>query len=436
MVPARATMIGAGPYAVERLHVSTTAVVTNTAPTGPYRGAGRPEAAMALERTIDEYARRIGIDPVEVRRRNLVPVEEMPYTTPTGATYDGGDYRLALDKALGLIGLDEMRDLQRDRRDGGGNPVGVGVACFVDPAGGGNSSGEFGRVEVDPDGNVWIRTGSTSAGQSHSATWRRVVAEIFDLDPASIRFVSGDTDAIRDGGGTYGSRSTQLGAVAAVRVGRRVVDQAKALASEMLEVSAADVWVRDGGFEVVGVPDARIELRVIGARAGELGAELAAEELYSPGAETFPYGTHAAAVEVDRETGLVTILRVAAVDDCGRILDPIAVDGQLRGGFAQAIGQALFEEVRYRDDGQLMSASLMDYQVPRATDVPPVAVGKLTTPADNELGVKGAGEAGVIGLPAAVLNAVCDALGGDPGVTFRLPLRPARVWETLRTLGT
>jgi len=434
MVPARATMIGAGPYAVDFVQITMTSVVTNTAPTGPYRGAGRPEAATALESIMDVYASRIGLDPIEVRRHNLVPVHAMPFTTATNVVYDGGDYQRALDLAAALVDVADVRTRQEERqRSGRGDPLGVGVASFVDPAGGRGFSAEYGKVEIERDGTICVRTGSTSTGQPHASTWRRAVADLFDADPASIRFISGDTGEIPEGGGTFGSRSTQLGAVAAVRTGRQVLENAKIVAAGLLEASPEDVHASAGGFAVAGVPDSWVELAAVAAHAADIGVDLAAEEMYSAGVETFPYGAHAAVVEVSRETGEVSILRVAAVDDCGNVLDPAAVVGQLYGGLVQGLGQALFEEIRYREDGQLLTSSLMDYPLPRAADMPPITLGKLVTPSANELGVKGVGESGIIGLPVAVLNAVRDALR-DTGINdLTMPLRPHRVWEALRS---
>lgn len=433
VVPETAAMIGAGPYLPDFLKVKLTSVVTNTAPTGPYRGAGRPEAATALERTIDIYARRIGRDPVEVRRRNLIPASAMPFTTATGAVYDSGDYRAALDRAVELIDVSEFRDAQRAVRNGdGANPIGLGVAVFVEPAGGPVTSGEYGKVEIESDGTICIRTGSTSTGQPHSQTWKRVVAQLFDVEPASVRLLSGDTGEVADGVGSYGSRSTQVGAVALFRSAQVVLEKAKQVAASMLEASHHDLEVESSGFQVAGDAASRVELRAVADKAAQDGVDLSAEESYVPGRQTFPYGTHAAIVEVVRETGEVRLLKVVAVDDCGTILDPAGVAGQIYGGLAQGIGQALYEEVRYREDGQLLTASLMDYQPPRATDMPPIVLDELVTPSANELGVKGVGESGVVGLPVAVLNAVADALSEHDTDDLQLPLRPERIWEMLQ----
>jgi carbon-monoxide dehydrogenase large subunit len=433
MVPNRAAGIGAGPYLPDHVRVTMTTVVTNTAPTGPYRGAGRPEAAAALERAVEAFARRIGMDSLDVRRRNLIPPDAMPFTTPTGSVYDGGDYRKGLDMAAELIDVDAVR-ARRDEalRNGTGPLVGVGFATFVEPAGGPVSSGEFGRVDVLRDGTVVVRTGSTSTGQPHRAVWTGLVAEVFDIDPESIEFIAGDTGEVRDGGGTYGSRSTQYGAVATFRSAREAVERAREVAAEMLEVSPDQVRVESGGFVV---EDRRVELADVAARAEDDGKELTAEEWYAPGANTYPYGTHAAVVTVDRDTGAVEIEKVVAVDDAGVLLDPDGAHGQLFGGLTQGIGQALSEVLEYRDDGQLLTGSLMEYTPPRASSVPPFVVGELETPAPNDLGVKGAGESGTIGLPVAIFNAVVDALGGEGLDDLTMPLRPARVWEAMRRLS-
>jgi carbon-monoxide dehydrogenase large subunit len=433
MVPNRAAGIGAGPYLPDHVRVTMTAVVTNTAPTGPYRGAGRPEAAAALERTVDVFARRIGMDPLEVRRRNLIPPDAMPFTTPTGSVYDGGDYRKALDLAADLIDVDAVRGRQAEARESGVGPlIGLGFATFVEPAGGPVSSGEFGRVDVLPDGTVVIRTGSTSTGQPHRRVWTGVVGEVFDIDPSSIEFIAGDTGEVRDGGGTFGSRSTQYGAVAVHRSALQALERAREAAGEMLGVSPDRIRVESGGFVVAGSPEQRVDLASVASRAADDGKEITAEEWYAPGANTFPYGTHAAVVAVDRETGAVEIERVVAVDDAGVLLDPEGAHGQLHGGLTQGIGQALSELLEYREDGQLLTGSLMDYAIPRASTVPPFVIGELATPAPNDLGVKGAGESGMIGLPVAILNAVVDALGGDGLDDLTLPLRPGRVWEAMR----
>jgi aerobic carbon-monoxide dehydrogenase large subunit len=433
MVPETAAAIAAGPYRVEDVGVSVTSVVTNTAPTGPYRGAGRPEAAMAMERAIDEFARRVKREPARVRSQNLIGATEMPYASPTGLIYDGGDYRRALAMACDEIGLDEFRVRQSNRIEEGGDPIGIGFATFIEPAGGPPSSGEYAAVEITTAGTLVIRTGSTSAGQQHDTAWRSLVAPVFDIDHDQITVISGDTDEVPHGEGTFGSRSTQLTGVGLKLCSTRLVERARQLAAELLEANDADLEVRRGAFVVVGSPQIRVTLAEIATHAHAIGAELAETEFHSPGAQTFPYGTHAAEVSIDRETGEVRIERLVAIDDAGTILDPRGADGQVRGGIAQAIGQALLEGIRYRDDGQLLTSSLMDYSIPHASDIPSLVLGHIETPAPNDLGAKGIGESGSVGMPAAVLNAVIDALAPYGVTDLTLPLHPARVWSAMQT---
>lgn len=435
MVPETAAAIAAGPYRVDDVGVTVTSVVTNTAPTGPYRGAGRPEAAMAMERAIDEFARRVNREPAEVRLQNLIKAKEMPYRSPTGPIYDGGDYGRALTMACDEIDLVGFRQRQRTRRKEGGDPIGVGFATFIEPAGGPSSSGEYAAVEIDPIRTLVIRTGSTSAGQQHDRTWRALVARVFDIDPDQITVISGDTDEVPEGEGTFGSRSTQLTGVALTRCANRLVERAQRLAAEMIEANAEDLEVQQGAFVVAGSPHIRVTLADVAAHAHAIGRELREDEFHNPGAQTFPYGTHAAEVSIDRETGEVRLRRLVAVDDAGTILDPVGAEGQLRGGIAQGVGQALFEGIRYREDGQLLTSSLMDYPIPHASDVPSLALAYIETPAPNDLGAKGIGESGIVGMPAAVLNAVIDALAPYGVTDLTLPLHPAQVWSAMRMAG-
>jgi len=433
-VPTRAAMIGAGPYDVEDVRVEMSTVVTNTAPTGPYRGAGRPEGVLAVERAIDVFARKVGRDPVEVRATNLIRSHQLPYHTATGVVYDGGDYPGALIKAMELVDAAGIRHEQERRLRVGADPIGLGIAVFVEPAGGSAGSGEYAKVSVATDGRIEVMTGSTAAGQGHRTVWAQLAGRIFDVAPGSVRVCSGDTDLVAEGGGTYGSRSAQTGAVAVWRTGHRVLDEARVVAAVLLGVDASEVGLTDGIFS--GPTGVGISLAEVAREAGRQGRVLAAEEFYRPGAETFPYGVHAAVVEVSKESGQVQILRLVAVDDCGEVLDEARAEGQIHGAIVQGIGQALFEEVRYDAAGQLLTATLADYLMPRAFDVPPIITSRLETPAPNELGVKGIGEAGTIGTPAAILNGVLDALApyGVEDLTF--PLLASRVWAALNMAGT
>jgi carbon-monoxide dehydrogenase large subunit len=430
-VPAFSRYVATGLYDFPEVRISTTTVVTNRAPTGSYRGAGRPEAAYAIERAVDAYAAAAGLDPVEVRLANFI--RELPFTTSTGAIYDSGDYAAALRKAVDLLGLDEVRRLQEERRRSGGRSVGVGIGAFVERAGGAVDTGEYGRVEVDHTGKVTVRTGSTSSGQGHETVWPEVVASALGVPADRVSFVAGDTEQVARGTGTAASRSAQIGASAAWRTALVVRQQAVELAAELLEAAPVDVVVSEGRFSIAGVPGADLTWDEVTAKAGEHGVELAAEEWYVPGAQTFPYGVHVAVVEVDMDTGEVILSRMVTVDDCGTVLNPMVVQGQIEGSLLQGIGQALYEGVVYDEEGQLLTSTLVDYQVPRATDAPPLTHARLVHAApSNPLGVKGAGEAGCIGAPPAIVNAVLDALAPHGVTHLDMPLHPATVWKAIQ----
>lgn len=423
-VPIFSRLVAAGLYDIPRVEVGITVVVTNQAPTGSYRGAGRPEAALAIERAIDAFARHLDLDPFEVRFRNLI--DQLPHTTATGAIYDSGDYAAALGRAMELLDLPVLRSEQARRHQAGENPIGVGVGAFIERAGGAVDSGEYVKVEVLDD-TVHLRVGTSDSGQGHVATWTRLAEGVFGVDAIVIH--AGDTDEVAEGVGTFGSRSTQLAGSAVIRMAGRVLEEARKRAADRLEADVADIEYQAGVFRVVGVPGTDVTLWELATEG-----ELAAEEMFVPGAQTFPYGVHAAEVEVVLDTGEVRVRKVVAVDDCGTVVDPAIVEGQLLGSLAQGIGQALFEEIRYDDSGQPLTASFMDYLIPTAVDVPPVVSSRLTHPApSNPLGAKGAGEAGCIGLPPAILNATVDALWAYGVRDLQLPLRPRTVWEAIRT---
>lgn len=425
-IPRFTRFVSPGLYDIGRLEVDLTTVVTNRAPIGSYRGAGRPEAALALEHSIDAFARAGGLDPIEVRLRNLVPPESLPRESPTGARYDSGDYPAALRAALEELDLPGLREEQGRRLEQGDDLLGIGLAAFVERAGGAVDSGEYGAIEVDAAGRrLIVRTGSTDTGQGHAPIWRRLVTDVFGID--SISVVSSDTAEVSDGVGSFGSRSAQIGASAVFRTAGRLLEAARERAARHLEAAPEDIEYREGEFGVVGSPGESVSLWALAEEE-----PLFAEEMFVPGAQTFPYGVHAAVVEVGRETGEVRVRRIVAIDDCGQVLDPETVEGQLMGSLAQGLGQALFEEVRYDDRGQPLTTTLMDYLVPHATDMPPVTAGRLVSPApSNPLGVKGVGETGCIGLPPAILNAAVDALA-PLGVThLDLPLTPSRVWKAM-----
>ena len=423
-----------GPYDIDYLDATAAAVVTNRAPSGPYRGAGRPEAAIVIERAVDAFAAATGLLPEDVRRRNFVDPAGFPYTSHTGSIYDSGDYATALDLAVKAADLTGWRKMKAERRADGGNPIGIGIGSFIERAGGAVGSGEYGKVELGSDGQVIVRTGSTPAGQGHRTVWSQIAAGVFSVPAASVTFFAGDTGEVAGGVGSFASRSTQLGGSAVLRTALEVRERARAVAAGMLEASEADLVLADGSFGVAGSPGTEVTLREVAAEARASGIELAAEEMYIGRTQTFPFGTYVAAVEVARETGEVGVLSLVAVDDCGNVLNPMIVDGQIHGSIMQGIGEALLEEVVYDADGQLINSNLAGYLVPTSTQPLPLTTLRTTTPAPgNPLGVKGTGEAGCIGTPAALLNAVYDALRDDGVTALNFPLTPARVWEAIRT---
>jgi aerobic carbon-monoxide dehydrogenase large subunit len=424
-------LVAGGLYAIPRIEFRNTIVVTNTAPTAPYRGAGRPEAALAIERSVDALARTLDLDPAEVRRINFV--DRWPYQSPTGAVYDSGDYEGALDRALDLVDYPAVRAEQRRRLDNDEDPIGIGIGAYLERAGGAADSGEYGAIAIDGDGGVTVRTGSTSTGQGHEEAWRGLVASILTVDPGVITIISGDTDAVPRGVGTFASRSTQIGASAVWRVATRARDRARDLAAEMIEASALDVVLADGAFTVAGVPGRGVTLAEVAARADAGGAPISFEEFYVPGAQTFPYGVHVAVVEVSRETGAVSLERLVAVEDVGNVLDERLVEAQLHGSLLQGVGAAMLEEMHYDEYGQPLTASFSAYIVPGSGNRLNLTAARIEHAApSNPLGAKGAGEGGTIGAPPAILNATIDALAPYGVTDLQLPLLPDRVWEALQ----
>ncbi len=427
-IPTFSRLVATGLYDIPRVEVETKVVVTNAAPTGSYRGAGRPEAALAIERAIDAFARAGGLDPVRVRLDNMIRPDQLPHRTPTGALYDSGDYPAALLKAMDAVGLDAVRRDHTERLESSGSLVGVGFGAFVERAGGAPESSEYGAVEIDGDGRrIVVRSGSVDSGQGHAVVWRELVSEVFEID--SVDVLMGDTDEVPQGTGTFASRSAQLGGSALLVGARRLLERARRAAAERLEAAAADMIYTGGVFSVVGSPGSEIDLWAL---ADEV--DLREEEVFSAGAQTFPYGVHVAVVGVQPETGEVEVVRIVAVDDAGTILDPMIVEGQLHGSLTQGLGQALLEVIDYDRRGQLLTSSFMDYPLPRAGDVPFFESHRMRHPApSNPLGVKGVGESGSIGLPPAILNAVIDALWPLGVRDLALPLTPFRVWEAIQT---
>ncbi len=429
----------AGPYRVPRIACRGLGVVTNAAPVAPYRGAGRPEATALLERAMDLLAAELGLDPVEVRRRNLIPPEAFPYRTPVGATYDTGDYQRALDLALDLAGYEGLRREQAARRARGDRvQLGVGVAVYVEMTGFGG--GELGSVAVEEDGSVTVRSGLSPHGQGHETALAQLAAGRLGIPVGRVRVVHSDTARVPRGDGTYGSRSLQLGGSAVWRAAGAVAEKARHLAAHLLEAAVEDVAVTgDGRVGVVGAPERTLswaELARAAADASRLpeGLEpgLSASERFRQRDSTFPFGSHVAVVGVDTETGEARLLRHVAVDDCGRILNPALVEGQVHGGLAQGIAQALYEEMAYDERGTPLTTTLVSYAVPAAADLPAFTTAHTETPTDlNPLGAKGIGESATIGSTPAVQNAVVDALSHLGVRHVDLPLTPERVWRAI-----
>jgi aerobic carbon-monoxide dehydrogenase large subunit len=432
LMPMMTRTMASGCYAIDKVDYSSQSVVTNTNPVGAFRGAGRPEAAAAIERMIDLFAHEAGLDATDVRRTNFIRPEQFPYTTQTGASYDVGAYESAMDLAIASIDLPALRAEQAARR-AAHDPVlmGIGMATYVEitnPAGG----GEFGAIEVHDDGSATVRTGSSPHGQGHATAWAMIAQDLTGIPMAQIRLVYGDTDIIPRGNGTGGSRSLQAGGSAVKCATEALVELARQRAADRLEARVDDVVLDTtaGAFHVAGTPS-----RALGWAELAGGSEndpLSAEFDFVPGGATFPFGTQIAVVDVDTETGHVTLRRLLGVDDAGRILNPLLLDGQIHGGMASGVAQALLEEIRYDVDGNPLTSNFADYGIISMTELPSFELHEHETPTPrNPLGAKGIGESGTIGATPAVQNAVCDALA-HLGITHvDMPFTPERMWRVL-----
>jgi aerobic carbon-monoxide dehydrogenase large subunit len=425
-----------GVYDIPRVRCRGASVVTNATPIAPYRGAGRPEAAALIERAVDMLADELDLDPAQVRRRNLIPPDAFPFTTAVGTTYDVGDYGRALDEALRIAGYDELLREQRTRRERGDHELlGVGLSTYVEITA--FAEKEFGSVDVAADGTVTVLTGISPHGQGHETSLAQIVSGVLQVPFESVRVIHSDTGIVPRGSGTYGSRSLQLGGSAVFERSNEVLSKARRLAAHALEVDEADVTHSVDGFHPAGAPDRVVTWRRLAGLAASPppGEEpgLSAEGMFSEAGSTFPFGAHVAVVEVDVQTGDVRLLRHVAVDDCGRILNPMLVDGQVHGGLAQGIAQALFEEVRYDDLGNPMTSTFTGYLIPSAAELPWFETHHTQTPTPlNPLGAKGIGESATIGSTPAVQNAVVDALSHLGVRHLDLPLSPERVWSAVR----
>ncbi|PXY37130.1 carbon monoxide dehydrogenase [Prauserella coralliicola] len=422
-----------GVYRIPKISFGALAVLTNTTPTGAFRGAGRPEAAAMLERLIDMAAAELDLDPVELRRRNFLRPDEFPYTTVVGTSYDSGDYDLPLREALRLADYEELRAEQARRVEAGEHTLlGIGVSTYVEITGGGGG-GEYASVEMSPEGRATIKVGTSGHGQGHPTSFSMLVSDALGIPMESIDFVQSDTSVVPRGGGTGGSRSLQIGGSAVREASELLVRRAKELAASRLEAAVEDIELtEDGQLGVVGVPGASLSWADLARAAEEDGGTLDANIDFKPDGATFPFGAHVSVVEVDIETGYVRPLRHIAVDDCGRILNPLIVRGQQHGGAAQGISQALWEQVTFDEDGNPVTGTLADYLVPSAMEIPNLEVANTETETPrNPLGAKGIGESATIGSTPAVQNAVVDALKHLGVRHLDMPLTPQRVWRAV-----
>ena len=445
-LPMLTRSMAAGTYAIPVVEADARVVVTTTPPVGAYRGAGRPEATAAIERAVDLFAAEVGMDPAEVRRRNLLPRFDEPLTTPTGATYDCGDYPSALERVLLAAGYEELRaEQRRRRRQGDTMALGIGVATYVEVTAAPSGGSEFARVEVRPR----LDAGSTASTSSSPPAARRtgrgletafamLVADGLGVPLERIRVLHGDTDAVPRGGGTMGSRSVQLGGSAVRGAAVDVVEQARKVAADLLEAAVDDVEhdAATGTFRVVGTPAVTRTWADVAAAADGQGTPLAADHDFQVAQPTYPFGAHVAVVEVDTETGDVRLVRLVACDDAGRILNPLLAHGQRHGGLAQGAAQALYEHVAFDAHGNPLTATFADYAIVSAAELPSFELVDLETPTwVNALGAKGIGESGTIGSTPAVHNAVCDAVAHLGVRHIDMPCTPAKVWRAIRETG-
>jgi carbon-monoxide dehydrogenase large subunit len=440
-----------GVYQIPAIFCEVWGMLTNTAPVDAYRGAGRPEATYLLERLMDRAAAELAIDPAELRRRNLIPAftDGTPYQTPVAFAYDSGNYEPALRRALTLSGYDKARTDQAEARKQGRH-LGIGVSTYIEacgPApsavagslGAGAGLWESGQVRVHPTGSVTVYTGSHSHGQGHETTFAQLVADQLGIPMEQVEVVHGDTAQIPFGMGTYGSRSACVGGTAIVKSLEKIKEKGRKIAAHLLEASETDLVFEGGKWSVKGSPDRAktwgdVALMAYLAHNIPPGMEpgLEATSFFDPPNFTFPFGAHVAMVEVDPETGQVKLLKYVAVDDVGRVINPMIVDGMVHGGIAQGVGQALWEHGVYSDDGQLLTSTMMDYALPKADQLPMYESDRTVTPSPvNPLGIKGAGETGTIAATPTVANAVLDALAPFGVKHIDMPLTPDRIWKAV-----
>jgi carbon-monoxide dehydrogenase large subunit len=438
-IPRLTRRLLSGCYRLPALQVDISSVYTNTTPIAAYRGAGRPEAIFLIERMMDLAARELRLDPAEIRRRNLLPPFFEPVASVSGERYDSGDYPAALERVLALAGYDGLRDEQEKLRKAG-RMMGVGVASYVEMAGFGPDGDLFesATVRAHADGTVTVVTGTSPHGQGHETAWSQLVSAEIGVAMDRILVVHGDTGTVPVGVGTFGSRSAAVGGTAVHLAASDVREKARLLAAQLLEAAAADIVINDGQWQVRGTPSRAVTFADIAAaayssaRPKDMEAGLESTRFFQPPGMVFPFGAHLAVVEVDTETGLVMLRKYFSVDDCGRVLNPLLVEGQVHGGLAQGIAQALYEEVAYGADGSLLSGNLTTYMIPTAPDLPSFTLDRIITPSPiNPLGVKGIGESATIGSTPAVVNAVLDALAPLGITEIDPPCTPEKVWRAI-----
>ena len=445
--PAIPTLTGlmlCGCYRFKNVAMHLKAAFTNKMATDAYRGAGRPEATYMVERVVDCVAYELDVDPLEVRRKNFIAKDAFPFETGTGLSYDSGDYTAALDKALRTADYEGLRRKQAELRDQG-RYLGIGLSTYAEICGMGPSASlpcggwESGTVRVDPTGKVTVLTGIKPHGQGQETTFAQLIADGLGVDIDDVKIVHGDTDAVQYGTGTFGSRGTAVGGTAMILAMEKVKAKVKKIAAHMLEANADDIELEDNRYIVRGHPEQGVSLTDVSLHSHrginlppDTEPGLAEAHFFEPTNFTFPFGTHIAVVEVDRDTGDVDIQRYIAVDDVGNIINPMIVEGQIHGGIAQGLGQALYEEVIYDEAGQMLTGSLMDYALPKAHNFPRFELDNTVTPSPvNPMGVKGVGEAGTIGSTPAIANAVIDALKPFGVRHVDMPLRPEKLWRLM-----
>ncbi len=449
LTPAIPTLTGlmlCGSYKIQNVSMQLVAAFTNKMATDAYRGAGRPEATYLVERIVDCVADELDMDPLDVRRKNFIGKDEFPYTTGTAVIYDSGDYTAALDKALSKVDYKGLRKEQADLRQQG-RYLGIGFSTYVEicgmgpsaamPAGGWESS----TVRVEPTGMVTVLSGVSPHGQGQETSFAQLIADGLGVDIDDVKVIHGDTETVQYGIGTFGSRATAVGGAAMVMAMDKVKAKVVKIAAHLLEANPQDIVLEDGKYLVQGNPDNAVTLGDI-SMAAHVGVNLppdtdpglAESHFFEPSNFTYPFGTHIAVVEIDADTGEIDLKRYIAVDDCGHMINPMLVEGQLHGGIVQGLSQALYEEVVYDENGQMITGSLMDYALPKAHNFPRFELDNTVTPSPvNPMGVKGVGEAGTIGSTPAIVNAVVDALKPFGVRHIDMPLRPEKIWKLMQT---